>query len=220
MILTGLGVAILLVALILRPSTQTTPPPAVPFEPFAVDEVPDGGALFEIQPFSSEARFILDELLRGTPKTVIGSTDEVGGQLIINFRQPREAQFSNFVLLADTLKTDSSFRDSALRDRILFTNEFPLMTFQPEQIEGLPDSVTVGEAVQFTISGPLVIKDVTLPQTFEVTATAVSPTEITLFATTQIDRTAYGLTIPNVPGVANVDEMVLLELDLVLTAVE
>lgn len=35
--------------------------------------------LFQLEPAGSEARFILDEVLRGQPNTVVGTTDRVSG---------------------------------------------------------------------------------------------------------------------------------------------
>lgn len=220
-LLAGVGTAVLIVAFILNPGAESVQAPDSNFDnAFSASDVPEGSTLFEVQPLESEARFILDELLRGNPKTVIGSTDEVGGQLVVDFDNLPLVAFSDFVILAETLRTDSSFRDTAVRERILFADEYPLIIFKPDSLIDMPESIAVGNTAEFEVEGKLIVKGLTKQQSFEVIATAVSPTQIDLFATTVIQRADYDLTIPQVQGVANVDEAILLELDLVLTAVE
>ncbi|MCA9918694.1 MAG: YceI family protein, partial [Anaerolineales bacterium] len=67
----------------------------------------------------------------------------------------------------------------------------------------------------FTIEGELTIRDVTETVTFEVTATAVTETTIQGTATATVLRDAYGLNIPEVPNVANVEN----EVDLIINFV-
>jgi polyisoprenoid-binding protein YceI len=220
LLLSGVGVAILLVAIILRPADTAESNSNKPnFYQFEAADLADGLTLFEVDTAVSTASYTIDEILRGTPKTVIGTTDEVAGQLVLNFDDPASLQFSEFALLAQTFKTDSSLRDSAVRDRILFTNSHPFIMFTPNEIDGLPNQIVLGESINFTIMGDLSITTVSNPVTFAARATAVSPTEITLQATSTINRADFDLVIPNVPGVANVSEELLLTLDLTLTAV-
>jgi len=77
----------------------------------------------------------------------------------------------------------------------------------------VPADVAAGEEISFTIEGVLTIRDVAQPARFDVVATAVSETEVRGTAVTTIDREAYGLHIPSVPMVANVEEEVELYID-------
>jgi polyisoprenoid-binding protein YceI len=85
---------------------------------------------------------------------------------------------------------------------------------------GLPEAVGMNQAVTFQLTGDLTVRDITNSVTFEVTATMVSEERLEASATTNVTRDAYGLTIPNVPGVANVSNDVILEMDLVARLVE
>ena len=85
-------------------------------------------------------------------------------------------------------------------------------------MNGLPDSISVGDSVSFTLGGELTIRDVTSPATLTVEATAVSATQIRGTASTIVTRETYGLTIPNVPNVANVEDEVELTIDFVANA--
>lgn len=222
LLLGGLLAIILVLALIFgptnAPNSQSENP--IQLDPITLEKIPVGFTLFEIQPFASEARFILDEVLRGNPKTVVGSSGQVGGQILVNYDDLPTVQFSQIGVLAETLNTDNSFRDSALRERILFTNQYELITFEPTSFHNLPESIQVGHTIEFDVTGTLSIKGIGREETFSVVATAVSATQFNLFASTQINRLDYDLIIPAVQGVANVDEIILIELDLVAAAVE
>jgi hypothetical protein len=48
--------------------------------------------VFTINPGTSQARFIIDEILRGNQNTVIGVTDQVSGQITLDPAEPGNAQ--------------------------------------------------------------------------------------------------------------------------------
>lgn len=119
---------------------------------------------------------------------------------------------------ARTLRTGSNRRDRAIHNEILDTGAYEFVTFTAGAINGLPAAAGMGEEVTFTIEGDLTIRDVTQAVMFNVVATAVSDTEIRGTAIATISREAYGLGIPSVPLVANVEEDVELFIDFVAHA--
>jgi polyisoprenoid-binding protein YceI len=169
--------------------------------------------LFQIEPAGSEARFIIDEVLGGNPNTVVGATDQVGGEIQIELGAPVQAVVGPIRVQVDGLATDSSFRDRAIRTFILETSSFPEVVFSPTSTAGLPEAPVVGQPFSFTITGDLTIRDITRPVTFSVTVTPESQDRLTGTASATIDRADYQLTIPSVPRVAGVSEQVTLELD-------
>lgn len=181
-------------------------------EPVIVESEP---ILFAIVQAESEARFMIDEVLRGEPKTVVGVTDQVAGEILYNPADPSSAQVGTILVNARTLATDSGGRNRAIGNQILDTGDYEFISFTPTAISGLPDTAQVGEAVTFQITGDLTIRDVTREVTFEVTVVPVSADRLEGTATTIIIKEDYGLTIPNVPFVANVSEEVVLEIDFV-----
>lgn len=174
-----------------------------------------GLVVYEISQGESEVRFELDEDLRGTRITVVGTTDQVAGQLALDLSDLSTAQVGVIQINARTLATDNDFRNRAIQNEILDTGAFEFITFTPTAVNGLPASAATGEEISFTIDGDLTIRDVTAPVTFTVTATAVSATQITGTATATVLRETYGLNIPEVPNVANVEN----EVDLIITFV-
>ena len=201
---------------------EPTATPEPTEEPTATPEptVAAAPVIYEISQEESQVRFELDEELAGQPNTVIGTTDQVAGQMAVDFNSLSATQVGIIQVNARTLLTDNNFRNNSIRNRILHTDQYEFITFTPTSLEGLPDSVAIGETVTFSMIGDLTIQDVTTEVTFEVEATAVSETQISGTASTIIMREAYNLVIPTVPNVANVEEEVELYIDFVANAVE
>jgi polyisoprenoid-binding protein YceI len=173
---------------------------------------------YEIVPDGSEVRFVIDEELRGAPKTVIGTTDQVAGQIALDPQDLDAAQVGTIVINARTFATDSGQRDRAIQNFVLKTAEHEYITFAPTQLVGLPDRGTVGQALPLQVVGNLTISGVTREVTFDATVRPESPERLEGSATTTISRADWGITIPQVPGVANVSDSVRLEMDFVATA--
>lgn len=199
------------VATAVAEATATPASPATATEPIL--------QLFAIDQSRSEARFLIDEVLRGQPITVVGVTNQVAGQIALDPNVPAAAQVGIIQINARTLTTDNELRNRAMRNVILRTNQFELITFTPRAINGLPDTVTIGVPFEFTIEGDLTITDVTRPVTFTVTVTPVSQTEISGIAKTTVLYRDFNLLIPDSPSVDTVADEVRLELEFVATLV-
>lgn len=171
--------------------------------------------IFQIVPDESGARFNIDEVLRGDPIAVVGATDQIGGQLAINPADLSATQVGVIQVNARTLATDNNFRNRAIKNRILLTDDYEFITFNPSDVIGLPESGEVGETYTFQVEGDLTVTDVTRPVIFDVTATATSGTRIEATATTAFLYTDFALSIPDSPSVDTVDDEVRLEIDFV-----
>ena len=198
------------------PAEATTEPTVAPTEEPAA---PAGTAqVYTIDSTASQVRFEIGEDLRGARNNVVGTTDQVAGQISVNLADLSQTEVGIIQINARTLVTDNDFRNRAINNEILDTGDFEFITFTPTAVEGLPASATIGEAISFSIVGDLTIRDITMPATFNVEATAVSETQITGTATATVNRTDFGLQIPSVPSVANVDEQVQLFIDFTANA--
>ncbi len=178
--------------------------------------------LFRIVSEESEVRFLINEVLRGNPTTVVGSTDQVAGDILVNFANPEASQLGTIRINVRTLQTDNEFRNRAIRSQILNSSqdEFEFSEFVPTSLESMPESVTIGQSFDFQVVGDLTVRDITNSVSFAVTATLVSETRLEGAASATITRESYNLLIPSAPGVADVSEEVILELDFVAVAVE
>jgi polyisoprenoid-binding protein YceI len=169
--------------------------------------------VYEIQSTSSAASFIVDEVLRGSPYTVVGTTDQVAGQIAFDLADPSAAQVGTIQINARTLTTDDDSRTRALGNRILNSDQYEYISFTPTELSGLPDSAAVGQPFTFQMMGDLTIKGVTLPTTFDVTVTPAAEGILGGSASTTIRYADWGVSIPSVPFVASVDDQVVLQLD-------
>ena len=176
-------------------------------------EFDEASQIYKLVPGSSEARFLIGEILRGDPKTVVGKTDQVSGQIAINRDDPSTAAVGPIQVDVRTLATDNGFRNRAIETRILLSRVFQYVTFTPTAVTGLPDTITPGDAVEFQIAGDLTIVETTNPVVFDVTAVPVTETRIEGSARTTIQRADFDLFVPSATGVAGVDDDIILEID-------
>jgi polyisoprenoid-binding protein YceI len=171
--------------------------------------------LFQIVAAQSEASFSIYEELAGEPKTVVGATSEVAGQLALNADDLSQTQLGVIQINARTFVTDNDRRNGAIRNFILNTDQYELITFTPTALTGLSGAAQPGQTLTFQVTGDLTIRNVTQSVTFDVTAQGVSASHITGTAIATIQRSAFNLTIPSVPNVANVGEAVTLQINFV-----
>ena len=101
------------------------------------EELATTEGIFKIVPAGSETRFLIDEVLRGDPITVVGSTDQVAGQLAVDPGDLSSAQVGVIQVNARTLTTDNQFRNRAIKNRILRTDQHEFVTFTPTEVVGL-----------------------------------------------------------------------------------
>ena len=166
----------------------------------------------------TRARFLIDEVLAGSPNTVIGETQDVTGEIRVDPLDPAGVQVGIIQIAAASLATDNNFRNRAINNFILQTGDYPFVTFETTQISGLPETAAVGDSFDFELVGDLTIRDISRPVTFAVSVTVETSTRLTGSARATINREDFDLSIPSVPQVASVDEQVELELDFVAEA--
>lgn len=173
---------------------------------------------FKIVSAESQASFTLEEDLRGVRTTVIGSTSEVGGSIMVDLANPSASSIGAIVINARTLETDNSFRNRALRSQILKSaqDEFEFIVFEPRALSNWSaESVAVGGSVNFDVAGDLTVAGATQGVSFAATVTLDSETQISGSATVNLLHGDFGLVIPDVPSVANVTDDVTLSLEFV-----
>lgn len=173
------------------------------------------GTVFAIDSAQSTASFTIAEILRGEDFVVLGTTDQVGGQVAFDSADPASAQIGEIVINARTFVTDSDMRNNAINNRILFTEEFEFVRFQPTAINDLPNNVQIGDSVDLEIVGDLTIMDATLPVTFDTTLTYTSESEITGSGSSTIVYSDFGVEVPLTPSVSFVADELTITLDFV-----
>jgi polyisoprenoid-binding protein YceI len=162
----------------------------------------------------SETRFLIDEVLLGRDKTVIGVNPEVTGELTFDLADPTTVTLGTIAIDTRTFITDDNRRNNTIRSCIFQATREPYryITFAPTAIEGLPEAARVGDSFALTIVGDLTIRGETREVAFDTDVTVVAEGELQGLARTLILHRDFGLTIPRVPIVASVEDEVILEL--------
>jgi polyisoprenoid-binding protein YceI len=197
-----------------EPPAEAGSEPGVALEPDIVAPT-SGSVIYVISQAESETRFSIDEILNGAAVTAVGVTDQIAGEIAIDFTNPSNSQVGVITVNARTLTTNRENRNRMIRNEILDTEEYEFITFTPTAVTGMPAAIVPGETVAFQITGDLTIRNVTLPVTFEVTASVDAEGRLVGYAVTTVLRSDYEITIPSVPSVAEVSDEVLLEFDFV-----
>ena len=199
------------------PSAAATPAPAPESAaPEQLTPAADGEAvLYRFGAGEGRASFAVDEILNNAPFTAVGVTDEVAGDIIIDWSNPADSQLGTIVINARTLETDNPFRDRAIRNSVLESSqdEYEFITFAPTELRALPESVAVGDTVEFEVVGNLTIREITHSTLWAASVTLTSQDQISASASAEVLRSDYDLEIPSVPRVAGVDDDVLLTIE-------
>ncbi|HKZ85876.1 MAG TPA: YceI family protein [Anaerolineae bacterium] len=101
----------------------------------------------------------------------VGTTQAIAGELLIDFAQPSNTQIGDIVIDVSQFTSDESRRDNFIRNNALQSAQYPLATFTPQSIDGLPAQIAEGESVSFTMTGDLTVKETTRSVTWNVTLT-------------------------------------------------
>lgn len=177
--------------------------------------------IFRLTQGATTAEFNINEVLNGRDKTVVGTTNQVAGDILINLSDPSQSQVGVITINARTFATDSRQRDNMIGRFILQAENraYEFITFTPTALTGLPDAIAVGETVEAQVTGDLTIAGVTNSVTFDVTVTLDSETALSGVAQTTIQYPDFNISIPRVPQVASVEDTVILKLNFTAQAV-
>jgi polyisoprenoid-binding protein YceI len=195
--------------------TAAQPSQPTPDESAGSGQAADGPAVYTFLAGETVARFVIEEILSGNPKTVVGSTDKVSGAIELDLANPQQASVGAIEVDLTGLETDNGFRNRAIQDAILLTGQEGnrVATFVPTSIEGLPEQIEVGTAYPLMVTGDLTVKGATRQVTFSASVTPVSADRLEGQASLTIPYAELGVNIPRLPPqVASVEDEVTLEI--------
>ncbi|MFP4440398.1 MAG: YceI family protein [Chloroflexaceae bacterium] len=170
-----------------------------------------------IVPTESEVRYEVEEtFLREGNRlaTAIGVTQEIEGAITVDPENPQNSTVGVITIDISAFTSDEDRRDQAIRDRWLESATYPIATFEPTEITGLPETYTEGEELSFQVTGDMTVRETTNPVTFDVTA-QVMDGELVGTATTDIKMTDFGFDPPDIAGILRAEDDVRLIFDFV-----
>lgn len=171
----------------------------------------------------SKVWFIIDEMFRGSPKTVVGVNPKVAAEVVADIANPESVAMGPIVIKSAFFDTEPGrepsplgdeigWRDTAINRFILDSNAYPEITFTPTDVVDLSEA-TLGQPVEVT--GELTIRDITRTVVFTVTIDSFSEQRAEVSGWAEVRRADYDLKIPRVAHVAEVADEVRLEFDLI-----
>jgi len=172
-------------------------------------------ALFRIVPKNSYVEFHINEVLRGSDFIAVGKTDQVTGELAVNFNDISKSQIGTVSVNARTFKTDDSRRDGVIGRAILRSedsaNEF--IKFIPTSLKIDAGPVMLNKEFDSEISGDLVIAGIVRPVSFSGKVSFLSESILNGYMQALVKRSDFNLIIPQVPFVASVGDIVTLKIN-------
>jgi len=147
-------------------------------------------------------------------ETVTGQTNQVTGQLTLNYDDPAASQPGRFTANLAGLVSGDRERDQNLRSQWLQAERLPTATFVVTEMRAFPAASRPGEATPFQLVGDLTVAGATLPVTWDVTAT-LNRDRLTGVAITHLSLTDFNLPLPEVAGLLRATDGVTVSLDFV-----
>jgi polyisoprenoid-binding protein YceI len=159
-------------------------------------------SIYRISQIDSKVEFSIKELLYGEPKIVVGTTSEIAGDIALT---DSHLDIGIIKIDARTFITDNNQRNGAIVRLILRSNKEgnEYIVFRPISND-FTGTIVPGKSISFNVRGELIISGITKMAEFKVVA-LVTNDAITGTAETIINRSDYGIIIPNLPFIANVD---------------
>ncbi|MBI3240738.1 MAG: YceI family protein [Chloroflexi bacterium] len=196
------------------PATASPAAPATAAEPSASG---DDIRTYSIISDETKASYAVGEIIinqNNQFNLAVGTTNTVSGDIHLNFTHPEQSTVGPITVDISALKSDSKRRDEAIRKDWLESAKYPLATFTPTEIKGLPDEYADGAEITFEIVGDLTIRGATRSTTFSVKAT-LKDEKLTGTATATVLMTDFNFEAPNIAGILKAENEAKLELKFV-----
>ncbi len=167
---------------------------------------------FVIVPAESQVAYHVDEIFFQTHQfhVATGITKTIQGDLLIDRVKPRRSHIGPITVNISQFTSDSAGRDAAIRGLWLMSSRYPIATFTPTAIQGLPEKYVQGSGVAVRITGNLRIRQVTRLTAFNASL-MLDGEKLTGVATTKILMTDFGFDPPSILGLLKTGNEVNLE---------
>jgi len=196
-------------------STEMAPDEPASTEPVA--PVAGGAVVYKLVTGESTASYEVGETFfneNNRFNLAIGVTSEVNGEVQIDLANPQNSQLGPITVDISQLQSDSRRRDGRIREQWLESSRYPIATFTPTSLEGLPSSYTEGQPINFKVTGDLTVREATQPVTFDVTAT-IQGGALIGSASTTILMSAFGVGPIEIAGMLGTEDEVKLTINFV-----
>lgn len=174
----------------------------------------DGVRNFVLISEESEAEYSINEILRGVPTHVVGKSQSLSGNVLIETERDFEVVGGEIKLDAKSFKTAISARDNNVANLILKVNEEgnEFIVFKPATISGLEGDLVFNQDLPVEISGNLTIAGVTKTMTFVGTINWSDENTFSGVITSDLTYANFDLALPDFDFFTDVDEVAKLKI--------
>lgn len=162
---------------------------------------------------TSEAGYRIIEDTPTGEKVVTGRTNSVTGSVTVG---AGELTATDVVVDLTGVASDQSLRDTAFRDSIMKTSEFPTATFRQRDAVAIPSTRSAAEPTSVDVAGTLEMRGSEQPATSTIEAVTDGDT-ITVVGKIDVQLADFGIDPPTIPGLVTVRDTGTIEFKLVLT---
>ncbi len=170
--------------------------------------VPSGSQPYTVDANQSYASYEVQEqfLSRPLPNEAIGKTSSIKGGLAVNSSGTPIITALKVVVDLQTLTSDNSHRDDAIKGNWLQSSTYPLATFVTKTPQVVTTgSYTNGQPVAFKLTGAMTVHNTTHTETFNVQGKLDGKT-ITGIAKSLVYMKDFGFSAPSILGLLTVKD--------------
>lgn len=200
-----------------EPTSARVEPTAAPTAEMNQAAPAVGATTYKIVPEESSVTYEVGETFFNQNNrfaVAVGKTSQINGEIRVDQTNPQSSSIGPVEIDISQFRSDSSRRDGAIRGRFLESDRYPIATFTPTSVEGLPASYTPGQELSFTVTGDLKVKETIRPVTFDVTA-RLDNGALTGTATTTILMSDFSVGPIVLAGILGTEDQVKLTLEFV-----
>lgn len=157
---------------------------------------------FAIVPGESQVAYHVGEIFINQHHpfhVAVGITRTIHGDVWVDRAHPGRSHVGSINIDISQFKSDDAGRDAAIRALWLESSKYPIASFTPTAIQGLPEAYAEGREVPVQITGNLRIRRVTRPTTFTGQVKLRGGT-LTGIMTTKVLMTDFGFNPPSILG--------------------
>jgi polyisoprenoid-binding protein YceI len=189
-------------------TTSTTPQATAPSTSTACVAAPAGSQVYTIDANQSYAIYEVQEqfLSKPFPSEAIGKTSSIQGGLVLQSKGRPTIIALKVTVNLQTLTSDSSRRDDAIKRNWLQSNTYPLATFVVKTPQAATSGTySNGQQVTFQLTGAMTVHNTTHTETFTVQGMQDGKT-ITGVAKSLVYMKDFGFSAPSILGLLTVKD--------------
>lgn len=178
----------------------------------AADDLAALSGTWTVGPTSEAGYRIVEDTPMGET-TVTGRTSTVEGSVTL---AGGELTATEVVVNLASVASDQPLRDTAFRDTIMKTSEFPTATFRQADAVAIPGSPSATAPTSVEVAGTLDLRGAERPAIATIEAVTDGDT-ITVVGKIEVQLADFGIDPPKIPGLVTVRDSGTIEFKLVLT---